>query len=168
MTDLKSTAPTETANVPECTSPVVGGVDPSSTPTSLEWLAAAINEAGRTTDDYNHAGARARLMSLATSRATMRTALLMVLRGDSRTDIRNELALGMLVADGYTGELTEAAALIVSYHTRYAGAWQRNALSGECDCGGDRDRIPVWRNRCAGCGAYLLAAALQHREVVRW
>jgi len=39
MTGLDTTAPTETSNVPECTSPVAGGVDPSSTPTGLHLAA---------------------------------------------------------------------------------------------------------------------------------
>ena len=39
-----------------------------------------------------------------------------------------------------------------------------NILSGECDCGGNRDAIPVFEGRCTGCGAVLHGAALANRR----
>lgn len=41
-----------------------------------------------------------------------------------------------------------------------------NKLSGECDCPGDRDRIPVCEGRCTGCGARLYKDARRHRTEV--
>lgn len=169
MTNASNTAPTETGiGSDSCASPVAEGVDPSSTPASLEWLAAAMNAAMREYYAHEHDSNGARDIALATCRASMRAALRMVMAGDARADIRDELALSLLVAGGYLGEMNAAADMIAAYHARYAGAWQRNSLSGECDCSGDRDRIPVWRSRCAGCGAVLQATALGNREVVRW
>ena len=39
-----------------------------------------------------------------------------------------------------------------------------NILSGECDCPGNRDAIPVFEDRCTGCGAVLHGAALANRR----
>lgn len=41
-----------------------------------------------------------------------------------------------------------------------------NILSGECDCRGNRDAIPVFEGRCTGCGAVLHEAALANRKAV--
>lgn len=39
-----------------------------------------------------------------------------------------------------------------------------NILSGECDCPGNRDAIPVFEGRCTGCGAVLSETALTNRK----
>jgi hypothetical protein len=168
-----------------------------------------IQAARAATIDYLPGSPAAAVSALVTYRATVRLALRHLFAGLGETAVRNALAEGMLLAEGYVGRLDDAAGTIAQLdrslprarllHYVVEGTFQQghvylnrcvcgriyyrmglpdeyqaarhvhvmglpNILSGECDCPGSRDAVPVFEGRCTGCGAVLSEAALAGRK----
>lgn len=113
MADLISTAPTATGNGADACVPSGAGspVSQSAGAASLipEWMHPMVQAARAATIDYPPGSPAAAVSALATYRATVQLALRHLFAGLGETAVRNALAEGMLLAEGYIGRLDDAA-----------------------------------------------------------
>lgn len=113
MADLTSTAPTATGNGADACVPSGAGSPVSAAAGAAsqipEWMHPMVQAARAATIDYPPGSPAAAVSALATYRATVQLALRHLFAGLGETAVRNALAEGMLLAEGYVGRLEEAS-----------------------------------------------------------